>query len=275
MKPLQEACQERLRLMGATGACLLPEDVMGLRSVPRNTSSGIHVVLQVPLFSSFPSEAYQSRQREFLDTLKKSLQNEFVAAAHVLTESVLDQVVLYALLPSELHRKVYTWNLNRRLLYADAVRYSHEFLQGRVVLLLTADVAVAGSEWGRISPEMMQNRLFGLTRHELPSCGVACDCLKMFDGCHDGFMFRSPLAGGDELLERISFRFGGLWGSENRFMWEVSDMNRQMKISNPCKTFRLEHHHCGNKGMFRPAQDPRRINVKGKSLAPDPSAFDS
>ncbi len=116
----------------------------------------------------------------------------------------------------------------------------------------------------------MQNQLFGLTRHEKTGCAMTCDCTRHFDGCHDTFVFLSPLKGGDAFLEQISFRVGGLWGSENRFMWEAQAGDRALRISNPCYDVKMEHSHCVANGMFRPSQDQRRVNFE-RSMSPDPS----
>jgi hypothetical protein len=115
----------------------------------------------------------------------------------------------------------------------------------------------------------MQGQLFGLSRHERPGCAMTCDCLQNFDGCHDTFVFLAPLRGGDAFLEQISFRLGGLWGSENRFLWEAHAADPTLRISNPCKTVRMEHTHCVARGEFRPSQDQRRVNLQ-RSIAPGP-----
>ena len=206
--------------------------------------------------------------------MEATIQNKHVACVHLLTESPKEQLYVYDVYDSALHSKIRTFNLNKRMTFADAVSYANRFLPGRVVAISTSDTSAIGDAWGRLTPESMRNRLFGLSRHEKKGCAMTCDCHKHFDGCHDTFVFAAPLEGGDALLEQISFRIGGLWGSENRFLWEAKNANPSLKVSNPCKTLIMQHSHCIAAGKFRPSQDQRRINVDGKSMMPVPGHLD-
>ena len=202
------------------------------------------------------------REREYVQAAEKTLQHAAVSSVHFLTEAVWQQLWLYKILNATLHSKVYTYNLNQRLTYAAAVRYANTYLQGSLAAISTADVSPVGSEWHKLTAAHLgKRRLLALTRHEKPNCGRKCDCsAESFDGCHDTFIFVPPLAGGEALLEQISFSVGGLWGSENRFLYEVKQANPRMVLENPCLTLHMEHHHCVGKGEFRPAQDERRVN---------------
>jgi hypothetical protein len=102
-----------------------------------------------------------------------------------------------------------------------------------------------------------------------PGCAAECDCRTKWNGCHDAFVFMPPLLGGDVLLEQISFRVGGLWGAENRFMWEVKHYNSKLAMLNPCKSLITQHVHCEEQGKFRPSQDRRILNFE-RSLQPEP-----
>jgi hypothetical protein len=225
-------------------------------------SSGLHVVLQMPFHAHCAA-----RQREYHKALLATLDHPHVSVVHVLAESVAHQLAM----PE--HPKLQTYNIAHRITYADAVRYANLYLINATTLICMADVSVSGAHWDLLTPDTLAGHMYGLTRHEQAGCADQCDCIRNWGGCYDGFVFVPPLLGGEELLERISFRMGGLWGSENRFMWEVHLSNPQLRISNPCRTFRLIHWHCIGGGRYRPTQDERRINGEGRSLEPFPTRW--
>jgi hypothetical protein len=265
---------EFLKLNGSIGFA----DVLGERLMVF-PSEGVHFIYQLPLRMSVSSSENVSsyllshRLQEYVKSVAKTLENPSIACVHLMTESAREQLLIYDLFHSAVHARIRTFNLNKRMTFADAVLYSSRFLKNRVVAISTSDTSAIGDSWSRLTPANMQNQLFGLTRHERPGCSMTCDCNKHFDGCHDTFVFLAPLGGGDVLLEQISFRVGGLWGSENRFLWEVQKVNPSIIVSNPCRTLKMEHSHCVAAGKFRPSQDQRRVNVEGKSLAPGPDVL--
>lgn len=232
---------------------------------------GVHVVCQPP---QSVREYGVERQNEYDGALEATLKHRHVAMVHALAESKGHERRLLAAVPQEFHRhKLRISIIGRRITFADAVAYANRWLPNRTVLLCNADVSVHGPHWNRLTPALLRGHLFGLTRHEFQGCALQCDCLRKWDGCHDAYAFVPPLLGGDALLEQISFRMGGLWGSENRFMWEVHRFNPMLAISNPCKTFVVMHWHCVGGGRYRPTQDARFMNLEGRSLEPWPSRW--
>lgn len=242
----------------------LERDIMKTPT-PAAAALGLHVVLQPPLAGR--------RQHEYYRALLATLHHPSVRCAHLLTESVRHQILLYEMVPPELHGKIRTFNIGKRINFSDAVRYANLYLRNTTTVLCNADVAIHGLHWDRLTTATLAGQFFGLTRHEQDGCAYECDCASKWNGCHDAFAFVPPLAGGDELLEQISFRMGGLWGSENRFMWEVQRFNPALRISNPCLTFRTLHWHCVGAGQYRPSQDRRIMNFWGRSIEPLPTRW--
>lgn len=228
-------------------------------------STGLHVIMQPPLVIP--------RAHEYHTALRFTLQHPLVHTVHVLAESIAHQAAVYEAVRDVWHHKLRTSNIGKRIAYADAVRYANRYLANTTTIICNADISIDGNGWSRLSPAVLAPYLFGLARHERPDCAWQCDCGRKWHGCHDAFAFVPPLAGGDALLERISFRMGGLWGSENRFMWEVASFNPHLIVANPCHTFRTLHWHCAKQGRYRPTQDERRINGDGRSLEPWPSRW--
>jgi hypothetical protein len=233
--------------------------------LPYSGAPGLHVVMQTP---HLPEGA---RLLEYMNALTHTLEHPQVARVHILCECVEQQHVLYEALPTALHDKMVTSNIGHRLTYADALRYANKHLRNTTTLLCNADVSVHGSAWARLNVHALEDRMFALTRHEQPGCSAECGCEYKWNNCVDTLVFVPPLAGGDELLERISFRMGGLWGCEHRFLWEVQQSNALLRISNPCRTFHTLHWHCVEGGRYRPTQDERRVSDGGRTIKPEPA----
>jgi len=242
-------------------------DIFGLHWHPINTSK-INVIYQIPLDVLPDDPRWPVRQAEYIRAVSETLEHPDVSSVHLLTEQVLDQVRLYAMLPSAYHHKIRTFNLNKRMAYADAVRYANRFLAGCITVMANADIVLVGPEWGWLSVKHMQDKFYGLARHEAPLCATGCDCSTNWEGCHDSFVFVPPLLGGDPFLEAISYRMGGIWGGENRFLWEVKNYNDKLDMTNPCLTLVTRHWHCMEKGLYRPDQDNRRVNLRRSIVLP-------
>lgn len=251
------------------------------------------------------SQKRLARYHEFVRALQATLLHPKVSSVHLLTENPMQQVKAHQVLTQilmgevdddrkedredgekkkknplpphqrqELLRKFRTYNIASRMTFAQAVLYANRFFPANsMAMISTADCAVHGPEWNRLSAKKLAGKLLGLTRHEQQGCARTCDCMTQFDGCHDTFVFVTPLSGGDALLEQVSFRVGGLWGSENRFLWEAQRADMTLRVVNPCRTLRMMHYHCQDGGEYRPSQDQRRVNVDGKSLAPEPDIW--
>lgn len=248
-----------------------------LQRLPANVT-GINVIYQLPLLVAPGREPQNGedvrlaqRQAEYISSVSRTLQHDAVSSVHLLLEREDQVAVVRDCFHGGGHlHKLRVHAIHKRMHYADAVAYANTHLGGHVVALSTADTAVEGRAWHALSSAAVASHLLALTRHEQPGCAMTCDCRRKFDTCYDTFVFRAPLGGGPALLRNIDFRMGGLWGSENRFLWEVMQRNPTLLLSNPCYTFVMRHAHCVDGGHFRPSQDAHRINGDGKSLSPNP-----
>lgn len=186
----------------------------------------------------------------------------------MLTE-FMDDAILIKVAGSH-KNKLVLHHIGRRLTYGAAVRYSNIVLRGRIVALSTSDVSPNGPGWMNLTEAKVRGKLFGLSRHEKKDCAFTCDCQRAFSGCHDTFVFLSPLSENEEFLKEIDFSLGALWGSENRFMWEVKRFHPGISVINPCFSLVMSHFHCVEGGKFRPNQDQRWVNTNGRHLRPEP-----
>lgn len=145
--------------------------------------AGLHVVMQPP-----EAVPLAERQQEYHTALLETLMHPDVAYVHVLTESVAHQTALYQeVVPRELQHKLRTFNINKRIWFADAVRYANKYLNNATAMLCNADVSVYGANWGLINWSMLKNRMLAITRHEQPGCSDQCGCTLNWNGCMDCF----------------------------------------------------------------------------------------
>jgi hypothetical protein len=98
--------------------------------------------------------------------------------------------MIYHLFPSRVHNKLRTFNIHRRMTFADAVHYANRFLPNTLVAISTADTSVGivvlrsfalligtkhqvyGRNWEHLTLGWMRNRFLGLTRHEKAGCAM-------------------------------------------------------------------------------------------------------
>jgi hypothetical protein len=134
-------------------SALAMDDILGLER-PLPDGEGVHFIYQLPLGltgDAATAHLLADREREYAQAVAVTLRHPNVAAVHFLTETVHQQARVYALFPAELHHKMRSFNLNRRMTYADAVLYANRKLSGRVVALSTADTSAVGAQWGRLT----------------------------------------------------------------------------------------------------------------------------
>ena len=153
---------------------MLPEriwhDIMA-KEVAMNLS-GLNVILQLPLFNVTileVNEQWQRRQQEYCKAAAITLKHPDVSSVHLLVDHPEQHQAIYKLFPAETHHKIRTFNIARRLTYADAVLYANRFLADRLVIVLNADIAISSAtSWARVLRSNMRRRFYGLTRHEIP-----------------------------------------------------------------------------------------------------------
>ena len=155
--------------------------------------------------------------------------------------------------------KVQTRVINRRILYHDAILAVNSLPHGSIALITNADIYPGdGSDFPTVNLTLMPSAGIALTRYEDPCTPftkeAACDC-RNYIGCHDSYIFRSPLP--IRLIEgnTTQFRFGGLWGGENVFIHTLKALGG-LQLLNLCYFIRTHHVHCSHE---RTTQDSRNI----------------
>ncbi len=129
-------------------------DVLGVER-PFPDEQGVHFIYQLPLSlarnEGVQAELLAHREREYVEAVMLTAQHPNVAAVHLLTELVHQQLRIYSLFPDSMHAKLRTFNLNKRMTYADAVLYANVKLNGLVVAISTADTSAIGPGWAKLT----------------------------------------------------------------------------------------------------------------------------
>jgi len=217
------------------------------------------------------------RQAEYDAALQWNLDHPHILQVHLLLPNADDFPLLSLTFHDPAH-KITPCFLGHRLTYRSAVQYIHQAFANRSVpvILSNGDISMY-SGFDRLFPE--PKRLYAPARWEPSHCNLTkplCSCSfgdGAVGGCVDTFAFLSPLPHGSLLevdQELLNFYLGGRLGGENVFMFELK--KRGYRLSNPCKSLILYHHHCSNLRPFS-WNETERINVKGRSAVSGPASF--
>mmetsp|Transcript_8060 Transcript_8060/g.35653 ORF Transcript_8060/g.35653 Transcript_8060/m.35653 type:complete len:332 (-) Transcript_8060:1496-2491(-) len=221
-----------------------------------SSSPFLHIFLQFPQNEAdLPTVRYQ----EFVKALQCNIWHPAVKSIHLLQERDFDLGSIPLI--SDRANKVVVHIIGRRILYEDAVKAMNMLPENSLAVLTNADIYLGdGFDFSVLNASVSQNNGLALTRYEDSTCmsiqkqtGV-CDC-RIYDNCHDSYVFRSPLPAILVLGNTTSFRFGGLWGSERVFLHQLT--SHGLALHNPCFFLKTHHVHCS---QVRPTQDNRWLN---------------
>jgi hypothetical protein len=158
----------------------LQRDVYEMPLPEPQFGAGLHVVMQSPWMQQEQrvDGLMAQRERDYLGALLATLAHPHVLRVHVLTESVAHQTLLYERVPPDLQEKMRTFNIHKRLSFADGVRYSNRYLINTSAVLCNADVSIHGAFWDRLSVARLGGHLLALTRYEQAGCAHAFCALQ-------------------------------------------------------------------------------------------------
>ena len=210
------------------------------------------------------------RQKEVEKTLQINLNNELIAAVHVLFYHPAILVHLMELnlknsqkLVLHLTRRDPTVGIN--------LDYINNYLFGKYVILLHQDNFL-GEGWNTIDFDEIRSQrvMYALTRHAISNqmgCNAAlsanCNPGAMYIGSHDTFAFFMDKKFPMEMLKDLDILPSAL-GMENVLIYYFRN-NLSYKVLNPCLVLKVYHSHC----VPVRQKDRKRYNLKGKNgLAP-------
>ena len=207
----------------------------------------------------------KERQMEIEEALQRNLNNERIAAVHVLYEH--PEIHIHLLhLQLENSSKLVLHLTNSDPTLAMNLKYIQTYLMNKTVILMNQDIYL-GEGWNKISISTLRSSklMYALTRHlPIQSCPrtASCDEKAEYVGSHDVFVFYVAANFSMEMLMGLEFGQNGA-GMENVLMWYFENL-MGYRLLNPCKIVYVYHNHCV---PIRFAHYTR-YNHKKSSLAP-------
>lgn len=212
----------------------------------------------------------EDRQHEIETTLQSNLNNDKVAAVHVLYfHPAVGKYLMGAKLKNS--KKLILHLTRRDPTVGVNLDYIQKYLKNKYVILLHQDNFL-GSGWEDVDLVQMrtQHLMYALTRHSITEkfpCDAAitasCNPGSMYLGSHDTFVFFADKDFSREMLKELDI-VPSAAGMENVLIWYFRKVLKY-KVINPCLKLVVYHSHCiplREKGR-------KRYNQKGKNgLAP-------
>ena len=212
------------------------------------------------------STQLKERQMEIEEALQRNLNNDRIAAVHVLYEHPETHIhLLHLQLANSSKLVLHLTNSDPTL--AMALEYIQTYLMNKTVILMNQDIYLGGG-WEKMSISTLRSNklMYALTRH-LPreSCPrtASCDEKAEYVGSHDVFVFYVAVNFTMEMLKGLDFGQNGA-GMENVLMWYF-EKHMGYRLLNPCKIVYVYHNHCV---PVKFAQYVRYNNNGKSSLAP-------
>ena len=193
-------------------------------------------------------EVYSQRDRELLDVLQMNLNNNLIAAVHILfnndqvVEHVMNQRLRFAC-------KIVFHRVKGDPTYKQALQYIGKYLRHRIVIFTNQDVYL-GEGWEQINFDRMRKEkiMYALTRHGKKEryCTMpdSCSRLTEYMGSHDAFAFVLIREPKEHELREIDEK-NDQFGIEN-IMITIFRKYLRYEVINPCFVLYVYHVHCAN-----------------------------
>ncbi len=202
------------------------------------------IALIVPMYRDPDAQRFG----EFLECLRRNLENPLIASVHVFLESAIDVAS-----PGVDSKKVVWVPHGRRVTYRNLFSYANAHLNDRLVAISNADIYFDDS-LAQLQGRDLSGQLLCLSRWDVDGDGVS----RLFEhaSSQDAWMFEAPAR-----LFACDFPLGVL-GCDNRLAYEASRSG--LRVSNPARTIRAHHLHLS--GVRRYGSE-NRISGRGLSVA--------
>lgn len=211
-------------------------------------------------------EHLEKRQREVEETLQKNLNNEHVAAVHILYFH--PAISLYLTKLRLKNSKKMVLHLTRRdPTVAVNLDYIQKYLKNKFVILIHQDNYL-GKGWDDVDfTHLRTNHLmYALTRHSVTekypcnaAIGASCNPGAIYLGSHDTFVFYSDRNFPKNMLLDLNI-IPSSSGMENVLIWYFRK-TLNYKVTNPCKHLIVYHNHC----VSIREKGRKRYNLKNKN----------
>ena len=201
----------------------------------------------------------KTREIELKHTLNKNINSILVSKVHLFLDKTEDEdyINLMKSLNSTFADKVNVIRIGGQPLYNELFEYTNaKELLGNVCMVCNGDIWIHNITSHSIITFLLNGPVvYALSRHEKDGTPPVTDEVtpKAYGGCHDAFVFKSPICPG--IFPRITHK-QNIWGSENVVIDALVDY--QYIVLNPCLQMIIVHEH----DMFR----ENRIEINRPSL---------
>lgn len=193
-------------------------------------------------------EVYQKRDRELLDVLQMNLNNNLIAAIHIIfnNDKIVDHIMNQRL---RFACKIVFHKVRRNPTYEDSMIYIGKYLRHRLVVMANQDIYL-GKGWNRLDFERVRKEkiMYALTRHGKKEryCTMPDSCSRMTEyvGSHDAFAFVLIQKPKPKDLAQLRHKYDEL-GIENIII-NFFDKKLRYAVINPCFVLYVYHIHCAN-----------------------------
>lgn len=213
-----------------------------LENAPFNVSRGVHIIT-----TFFMGNYHKKRKNEFLECLRRNLENPYVEAMHILWEDVNPRT----LLPRNITHKLVTSKIEKQPTYFRLFSYVNQILKrGSIAIVTNADIYFDQSlkqlKFGPLTkdPSKSVRTAYALSRRHSDECGSKNDWKSTYDLClhyigsHDAFVFAPPTP---RRVLANSYHTQNNFGAENIIVWGFLWAGNY-RVFNPCQRIHAFHY---------------------------------
>lgn len=184
------------------------------------------------------------RETELKCALNKNVKQKLVSKIHLFLDNNEDETYINDMksLDNQFADKVNIIRIGKQPLYNELFQYANtQELLGNICMVCNGDIWLHNiTSQALISFLSNASAVYALTRHEKDGTPPVTDEItpKAYGGCHDAFVFKSPIHPG--IFNRITHK-QNIWGSENVVIDALIDY--QYMVLNPCLQMIIVHEH--------------------------------
>jgi hypothetical protein len=211
------------------------------------------------------------RETELKYALNKNVNNNMVSKIHLFLDNEVDETYINDMksLNKQFEDKVNVIRVGGQPLYNELFEYANtQELLGNICMVCNGDIWLHNVTTPVLFSFLMEYPVvYALARHEQDGTPPLTNELtaKSYGGCHDAFVFKSPIHPG--IFGRITHK-QNIWGSENVVIDALVDYH--YTVANPCLQMIIIHEH----DMLRENRiEENRPSIKHRDLRIGPCSI--